>query len=369
MILLASLLALVPHAGSVSLSTVHVERSAAVLELRAQVASFLEVLPQLDGDGDGRVDADELAAVRRDVAAYVAEHLSAAANAADDLSGGTRLAPQLDASSAELWTDERAVVPLLRDWIEVRLTWSLPGGSAAAPGSIQTLAFGSELFRRTSPDHIAYVTVAFRDGPEGTLRLTPEDPRARFDPQGRVPWLAYLRGGARDFAQRPAAWAGLWLLALGVALAARDRSSLLLWALISVAAAAAAVAFTESGRWDAYARRRDVAGGFGLALAYLGIDRLAFRAPRSAWVEALLVALFDGLLWGGVLARELRDEWSPRPAFSAFALGHTLAALALLAAAAALLRVLPSRSHRSLARLSWAAAAAWGLWLFLAGLR
>jgi len=101
-LLLALPAALAAHPNSLSGSTIAVEGARIGHEITMQGLSLIEVVPQADANGDGRLDAAELAAARAEVVDYLDRNY-------------------------RLWADADRSTPLAREVLSVELVEGPPG--------------------------------------------------------------------------------------------------------------------------------------------------------------------------------------------------------------------------------------------------
>ena len=94
MILPLVLLAALWHPDSLSETLIEVRGSEALLTMRLQVLSLLEVIPELDADGDEQVTTEEIQAKKSEILGYVLEHYGVWTGTDRDMQGGTPLLPE-----------------------------------------------------------------------------------------------------------------------------------------------------------------------------------------------------------------------------------------------------------------------------------
>lgn len=258
------------HVGSTSHTRIEVSESGVKGMTRLQVLSVLEVLPGLDANEDGFVDAIEVAEASPAIGAlFAADYgLIDGGQALEVLPGEARLLPPLPGAFLEI-----------ASWIELPWTAGSPAG--------ETLGVWSRLFLETSPDHTDRLTVGWpgRLSVEGLLGL--DQAELSIEP-GALRWKAW---GAAFAA---AGWsAGLLLLAAtGLLIGVESARARGLHALALALGLAA-------GAWWAEPLAAAPGGGLlplvgWLGASYCAIDRAAFGMQRAHVVEALVVAL----AWG-----------------------------------------------------------------------
>ncbi len=312
-----------PHPESLSRSQVLVVGNAATVELRFQSLSLIEVLPELDSQPDGRLDADELAAGRSAVEAYLL------ANFRLQRVEGEREEP-LSGSVQELETEQAREGPLDLQWLRARLSFS-------AGTELEVLVVESHLFHETNPWHQDNCTVAWNGAEEVPHLFQADETRWRFEPAHvRRPkvFTAFLELGAKHVLL------GFDHLAfLLVLLVASRRVRTLLGVVTAFALAHSLTLAVAAPGWvDLPFRFVDLA--FALAIAYVATENLVRRDPRSPWLEATFFGLLHGLGFRGFLAQDLAGEYLVITALASFDLGLWLGQLAVVLPAVLLLRIL-----------------------------
>lgn len=333
--LVLALLALAPlaaHPDSLSSSRVVVQGSAAHVSVRCQVLSLLEVVDGLDADGDGEVDAAEVAAMRAPIGAYVAEHYRLFVGTSRRMEGGERLASSLVDVRRVSGVDE-AAAGYRMGAVDIELVY-------AAEEPILDLMVESSLFEETSPGHIDLATIEWPDGAAETFALEARAPRGRSDPTGRGAFLAFLGLGWHHILS---GWDHLAFL-LALVLASRRLRSLL-WVVTaftlahSVSLGLATYRIVDVSRHAGF-----VEALIALSIAYVAAETLVQpHLRRSRWPEAFVFGLVHGLGFAGFLAQSLVREPSKGFALFSFNLGVEVGQVLIVTAATLALRLLPRR--------------------------
>jgi len=333
---LASLLCLslaAPHPNSLSSSRLRVEGAQVFHTLRCQVASLLEVVGDLDPDGDGRVSASEIERRRGEIFDYVGARYVLRTGAGLDLAGGARL--RFEPIAARL-----AAPPTgeddpfrLQDWVDVETVHH-----AGEP--IRDLLVESTLFADTSPDHKDLCRIEWEGGFEETLLLDRDRPRARSAPGEGSAFRAFLVLGWKHIL---AGWDHLAFLAVLV-LATRRFRSLLGVVTAFTLAHSCTLALAAFEIVDVSGHARLVEAGIALSIAYVATENLLFpMRKRAPWPEAFGFGLLHGLGFAGFLAESLVRERSKGLALFAFNVGVEGGQLLVVSAMTAVVVVLPRK--------------------------
>lgn len=276
LLLALSLTANLPHAGSISRTWIEIQPG--VLQLRAelQILSLLEILPNLDANDDGFVQASEVEAHGEALGRYLAEHygLSADGEPVDQGALEVSLLPPTPGS----------FLPL-PEWVEVR--WEAP-----LRGLPQALEVRSTLFASTSPDHRDLLSLRWPGCLAQHTVLDGGHTTGSFEPGPKLLPLA-------SRAALEAAWSG----GVGALLA---LSLLLSWSAAGLRmrhASLLACGFLMSGGLLALLGREAATGLYGahlwplavpLLAAYCAADRVAFGVNNKHSLEAFA----GGHIWG-----------------------------------------------------------------------
>jgi hypothetical protein len=321
------------HPDSISSSRVEIEGPRARALVRCQVASLQEVVPGLDGDGDGAVAAEEVAAQAEALGGYVAEHYRVRTGTDRRLQGGRVLAPRF--AGARLTPADPDVPERLRGKsIDVELQFE-----DAQP--LCDLQLEVSLFQTTSPGHVDLCTVLWPDGTSHSFVLTQEEPVGRSDPTGRGAFQAYFALGWHHILS---GWDHLAFL-LALVLASRGLGALL-W-LVSAFTVAhsltlglAALRIVNLGRYSG-----TVEALIALSIAYVALETaLQPDAKRTRWLEALGFGLIHGLGFAGFLMESLVSERSKAWGLLSFNLGVEAGQIGVVVAVVLVFKLLlPSR--------------------------
>lgn len=286
------------HPDSQSRTLLEVEGQRVGLELEVQVLSLLEVLPDADADGNGRLSPAERRDAQGPIQSYLLEHTSLHVVEQVARWGALQLTP------VEVSSDGR-------EWLRL-------SAMADFEEAVHELDWGMELFLETSPGHLDTVIVRWPDAlPDvGLLSQGTPELHAESGPSLRA---SQVLAGAQ-VALLGTAWIGLTLL---FALSSQWGAPLALaaWFLTSLGAALMPLERSMEPRTLGLASA--------IVVVYVGLERL-WGEHRSArpWELALVGALggAGALVSGEAVERSL----DPGGARLAFALG-TLLSVALLA--------------------------------------
>ncbi|MGK0219540.1 MAG: hypothetical protein ACI9HE_003043 [Planctomycetota bacterium] len=275
-LLALSLLAGLPHAGSVSRTWIELQPESLQVRSELQILSLLEILPDLDANANGFVEPEEVTAHKATVERYLAAHyrlrLDGEALAMGSI--GVRVLPPTPGS----------FLPI-PEWVEVR--WQAP--IQAMPARIEV---HSTLFASTSPDHRDLLSVRWTGHLSVSSVLDGMHPMADLEPgRRRLPLalraalLAAYADGAGLFMALVVllGWAGAgkrsrhgWWLVAGVCM------STLVHGLLG---REAAQALYGAHLWPL---------AMPLLAAYCAADRVAFGVQAGHSLEAFA----GGHLWG-----------------------------------------------------------------------
>jgi len=317
------------HDDSRSTSRITVTGAEVELELRVQVQSLAEVIPGLAAGP--RVEASELAACRNAVLAYLGEHYRLLVGTAADASGGRALEPR--PAALELVASSPDSFFPAQDWVAARLRYE--GASA-----LDDLAVEMRLFLETSPAHKDVATLVWNERGESVVVLDAGRPRWRWNPGAGGTLRAFFGMGTRHIV---GGWDHLAFL-LALLLASRRLRSLAAVVTAFTLAHSASLALATLEVVDVSAYSSFIEATIALSIAYVAADTcLSPDRPQARWIEAFVFGLVHGLGFAGFLAGSLVLEESKTVALFAFNLGVEAGQLALVAAAALLLRLLLGR--------------------------
>ncbi|MBI5433130.1 MAG: HupE/UreJ family protein [Planctomycetes bacterium] len=352
------------HPNSFSSSVVRVDGARVAIEVRCQARSLVEALP-LDGDADGVLAREELAAGRDTVERYVRERYRVFASVDD--AGATSALLELSLGDLEL-------APPLGAGDEPFVLATL---SALAPEELDVLAVRCTLFVESNPLHRDTCTVIWNGGEEASWLFPEAGEVFRFVPDDRRRpgvFAAYVRLGVEHILT------GFDHLAFVLALllaAPRLRSIVGVVSAFTVAhTSTLALASLDLVRVDP----RWVEMAIALSIAYVALLNLLQRRPSARWLEAFGFGLIHGLGFASSVADALLVERLKFTALVGFNLGVELGQLAVVVLAFWCLRSLPGErtadgeratdgatfiAPRGVRRVLAVAAILFGLYLFL----
>ena len=334
-----------------SVSRVTVASERVQLELELQTLSLLEVLPDLDTDGSGALDANELSAGKAPLSDYLARHYVLR-------TAGTRLSGELvglqgtDADAQLAFVTQRVVAEF-----EFRST-----------GALTELELEVSLFERTSPDHRDYCTLAWEGQLEQPFTFSGDAAVMSYAPDlersGHVRAELAGEGWRRGLSFE---LAGFSLALLVACRAARPAlRSVLLYVL-----SAGLVLAVVSG-FELALPQRLLALATALSVPYLAAENVLQSAPRTPWVEAALFGAVHGATLATDLAVRLAHEPLTLVGTSGYASGAGAALLVLAGGGTLVLRCLPgAQAAEGSLGPNWARRGASlvlalvGLWLFV----
>ncbi len=306
-----------------------VEGAVAHVSLRCQTLSLLEVIENLDADGDGAVDPAELAARQADIVHYVGEHYVLRSGTDRDMQGGARL--RLQGAQLRQGASSESAGPGFRAGaVDLELDF-------AADEPIGDLLLDVTLFHSTSPDHIDLASVVWPDGSQQTFGLTLRGPRARADFDGKGLFVAFLELGTRHIL---AGWDHLAFLA-ALVLGSSGLRRLFVGVTAFTLAHSVTLALAATGTVNAMRHAALVEMTIALSIAYVAAENLLTQPGRSRWQEVFLIGLVHGFGFAGFLSASLVDERQRLPALAAFNLGIEAGQLAVVGALALALTLLP----------------------------
>lgn len=317
------------HPDSLSSTRVAIEGREARVTLRFQALSLIEVMPELDPDGDRRLTTEELERGRAAVGGYFsgAWRLAAVAGGVDTVLAGTLAGLEPD--------DPGTLGPFDLQRVEATLVFR-------AEAELATVAIESRLFHETNPWHKDLVSVVFHG--EDPVPHTFEGPEARwvFEPADvRRPgvFAQFVRLGVDHI--RTGFDHQAFVLALLVA--SRRLRTLIGVVTAFTLAHSLTLACAALGWIEVPARFVELA--IALSIAYVACDNLLRSEPRNPWLEAFLFGLLHGLGFAGFLADALVGEPLLLTALFGFNVGVELGQVAMVFLATALIALL-FRAHR-----------------------
>ncbi len=310
-----------PHPGSLSNSYLRVDGETIHHRLRCQVLSVLEVLPELDANGDERLSASELD--RQLLESYVAKHYTLRVDATD------LLAPVITGATPSPHVDDPLDPFRDMDWLDLDFVWN-----ASRP--IERLGVQVSIFRETSPDHIDVCTIEGPDGQTTIIILDSDTDHGTWQAKSQGGVLAFFTLGWWHILS---GWDHLAFLA-ALLLATRGLRSLL-WVITSFTIAhSITLALVVLDVVDVAGVGLYVEAMIALSIAFVAADNwIHIDRPRTRVVESLLFGLVHGLGFAGFLQESLVAAPSRTSALVLFNLGVEAGQLAVVAATWLLLYV------------------------------
>jgi len=331
-----SLLAGVAHPDSLSHTRIVVAGARATVELRCEALSLIEFRPELDRSRDGLLDADELAAGRAELEAYLQAGLRLARptpGGAEPLPG--RLLAAVAQDPAELGAFELQRVELSLEYV--------------APAPLESLVVEARLFLESNPWHKDFCTLVWNDDAPVAHAFSGSERAWRFDPAHvRRPgvFAGFTRLGIEHILGTPSEpLAGRDHLAFLLALLVAARGLATLVGVVTAFTAAHSVTLAAAALGWVDVPSRFVELAIALSIAYVACDNLLRRAARNPWLEAFGFGLLHGLGFAGFLADALAGENLVVTALVGFNLGVEVGQLAFVLACTLLVALL-FRAHR-----------------------
>jgi hypothetical protein len=318
------------HQDSLSETLIEVRNREALLVMRLQVLSLLEVIDDLDDDRDGEVTTAEVQAKQSEIMGYVLDHYRVWTGTDRELQGGVLLAPQ----PMRLWhTPPRTgdVNPQGSVGLELLYKHDAP---------IRDLMVESSLFLLTSPTHVDLATLQWGEESPSMFSLSARQPRARFDPEGRGAYPTFLGLGFRHIL---GGWDHLAFVA-ALVLASRSLRSLLGVVTAFTVAHSITLALAALQVVNLWAYTGFVEALIALSIAYVATDCLVHPGvKRARWIEAGVFGLVHGLGFAGFLGESLIREQARATALFAFNLGVELGQVLVVLGLVGVLALLPRR--------------------------
>jgi len=316
-----------PHPDSMSRTEIRVGEREIRLEVRFQARTLQETLP-VDQDGDDHLSPGELERARGPLEAYLVQVLHLRADVAES-SGAVEPLPlslesieDLDAAAAAAggfrWLVARCVLPLEHPI-----------------GSLEVESF---LFLDSNPDHRDFVGVAWEDEPMAEVLLGGGKQTELFRSAGeRRPAVLFAFGrlGVRHIL------GGYDHLAFLLALLVAARGPRSLVGVVTAFTAAHSITLGLAALGLVRLPSHFVELAIALSIAYVGVDNLLRREPRTPWLEAFGFGLLHGLGFAGFLADSLAGEPLLVTALVGFNSGVELGQLAVVLGMVVLLRLVP----------------------------
>ncbi len=321
------------HPDSLSSTAITVAGAQAHLVMRCQMLSLLEVIPDLDADGDGQVDGAEVQRSRVPIVDYIDTHYGLVVGSDRQFEGGTRLSPQFlrlehFAPGTEGGKGYRMGA------VEIELLY-------AAPEPIVDLHLHSTLFADTSPGHIDMVELRRENGTPEHFALMLDTPRHRSDPEGRGAFAAYVPLGWHHILGGWDHLAFVFVLVLG---SRRLRSVLGVITAFTVAHSVT-LALATLDVVDLSAWTHLMEGLIALSIGYVAADIALFPTRlRNRWGEAFVFGLVHGFGFAAFLRASLVNEAAKPLALLGFNVGVELGQIPVALVAGLVLARLPRGS-------------------------
>jgi len=333
------------HPDSLSTSRISIAPDRLEVTLRYQVLSYLEVLPEVDEDGDGSLSEAELARHHGELVAYAVEHFRIGTGSTRDL-------------EVERWLEPEGVLAALVAQEQLDPGKGFQAGAVELQFEVRLDAPVTDLlveataFLDTSPAHIDLCSIHWPGTEPRYLSLDARTPRGRSDPSGRGTVRAFLGLGVGHIL---GGWDHLAFV-LALLLGATSLRALL-WIVTaftvshSVSLGAAVLGWVEVGPHGPL-----VEAAIALSIAYVALSlALDPDKRRRRWPEAFVLGLVHGLGFAGFLGQSLIEEEALARALFGFNLGVELGQLAVVVAAALVLRLVAKGKdeflvHRTLRR-------------------
>lgn len=298
------------HPDSLSSTRVVVEGREARVTQRFQALSLIEVLPELDRDGDRVLSGEELAEGRVEIERYLV-------GAWRLWSGEVLLAGELLALVPD---DPATLGPFDLQRVEAEFVFR-------GEEELVVLTLESRLFHETNPWHKDLVSFVFHGEDPVPHTFDGEEARWTFEPAHvRRPgvFAQFVRLGVDHI--RTGFDHQAFLLAL---LVCSRRLRTLLGVVTAFTLAHSLTLACAAVGWI-HVPARFVELAIALSIAYVACDNLLRREPRNPWLEAFFFGLLHGLGFAGFLADALVGEPLFKTALVGFNLGVELGQIALV---------------------------------------
>ena len=327
---LVSLALLGAHPDSLSRSKLVVEGASAELTIRFQTLSAIEILTELDQDGDDELSQRELDDGRELLGTYLTEHWR--------LLVGDAETPLVGTPEEFTLLSDALAGPFELQWMEARIRF-------VGPAPIDVFTVESRLFQEENPFHRDLVEMTWNGEEPVRVLFQADRPRFRYEP-------AHVR--------RPGVFSFFLELGFLHILEGYDHLAFLLALLVAAprlrsligVVTAFTVAHSITLGWSALdpggllsaVPGRLVELAIALSIAYVACENLLRSEPRTRWKEAFCFGLLHGLGFAGFLADALAGESLVVTALFGFNLGVEAGQLLVVLAAAAVFAVLGRRS-------------------------
>ncbi len=310
-----------PHSNSISVSRIEVEGSRLRHRIELQTLSILEVLPELDLDGDGELNPSELELGRAPLGEYLDSAYTLFAASTSELPAPAQVSEVRESAASD------PASPFSLQRISLQRTYELN-----AP--LRSLAIEVSVFGVTSPDHRDFCTLAWEGQFEEEWLFSAGKPLWEYTPDPELStriFEAYLWRGCRRFFAFEVC--SLLLLLMAACPSRRQASRVLFAYLLCIGAGACAALL-----FGRLLSPRILELTLILAIPYVAAENAMHRGPRTPRIEA---GLF-GVVLGISLVQTILLNLEQIPTMSGALLGHALGFfVSLFLTAGALLLLLP----------------------------
>lgn len=319
------------HPDSRSTSLVKVVGRRVSLELRCQARTLAEALP-LDTNFDRLLDANELAAGREQVAAYVLDHYQIFPGFEVPKDAEFDPARALHGRQTELRLIPASESALDETWVDAHYEFE-------AATELESMTLRVRLFREQNPYHRDEARLEFQ-----------KDEAARHLFSGEEGQVWHYETESQ---RRPGVFGDYWkegvlhiatgfdhlAFLMGLVFAARRWRSVLL--VVTAFTLAHTITLALASLELVHVRASLVEMAIALSIAYVGALNLLSKQPGSRWAEAFVFGLVHGLGFAGAIKDALAFEPLRITALIGFNAGVECGQLAIVMPLAALFAILP----------------------------
>jgi hydrogenase/urease accessory protein HupE len=360
---------------SVSSSRVEVDGRDVHVSMRCEARTLDEVL-HVDRNGDGAIDADELAAARGEIETYLLDRFALSTGAAHDKLDGRLerlraiaigdemrvLDPMHASGAAHASEPARASAPTVEParastpMVDIGLEFT-------HSSALADLSIDCALFRESDPWHRHQTEIVWNGGERESHLLWVEDSKWTLAGAGITHASTFVdeSGLGKPAVERSVAQhLGFAYVRLGIehiltgydhvafliALIVASRRVRSLFAVVTAFTCAHSLSLACAATGLVSVSPRVVEPLIALSIAYVGCRNVLDRADRRVWIEAFAFGLVHGLGFAGSIAETLAAETEKLRALFAFNLGVELGQLAIVIALVAVLRALSSATVR-----------------------
>lgn len=324
----AILVALLLHPNSLSSSRLVVDHDQVSLTMRCQVLSLLEVIPDLDADGNGAVDALEVEEHEQAIFDYVRSNYRLFAETVRDEPGGSPLTPELLLISFDPG-EVYAGNPFPMGRVDINLEY-------LHSSKVEDVGVHSTLFVDTSPDHVDICHVSWDGDAETTFALDANRSWCRSAPSGRGAFFVFARLGTEHIL---AGWDHLAFL-MALLLSAAGLRAVMLVVTAFTVSHSVTLALSAMDLVDFSTHAPLIEALIALSIAYVAVDHIVHReATRTRWIEAFAFGLIHGLGFAGFLRESLVGEGTRGWALFSFNVGVEFGQILVVLTAVLVLRI------------------------------